>query len=135
MNFVSRQTVRFAHVDAAGIVFYPRYFEMLNAAVEDYFAEAVGIDFATMHMARGLGIPTVKLESEFVAPSRLGDALDFELEVIRVGRSSAELTVEICCDGETRLRIRLVIVCIDLANGRPFDWPDDMRPRPVMQAA
>ena len=57
MSFVSQQQVRFAHVDAAGIVFYPRYFEMLNAAVEDYFAQHIGVDFATMHIERKIGIP------------------------------------------------------------------------------
>ena len=31
--------IRFRHCDAAGIVFYPRYFEMMNDLVEDWFAE------------------------------------------------------------------------------------------------
>lgn len=135
MTFVSRQAVRFAHVDAAGIVFYPRYFEMLNAAVEDYFASEIGVDFAAMHHVRGLGVPTVKLESEFVAPSRLGDPLDFRLDIARVGGSSAEMSVEVRCRAETRLRIRLVLVCMVLATGRSRDWPDDMRPRQAAAAA
>ncbi|AMK23225.1 acyl-CoA thioesterase [Sphingobium sp. TKS] len=135
MTFVSRQTVRFAHVDPAGIVFYPRYFEMLNAAVEDYFAEAVGVDFATMHLERHLGVPTVKLETEFAAPSRLGDALDFLIEVTRVGRSSADVAVEVRCGAETRLRIAVVLVCMDLKTGRPVAWPADMRPIPAAEAA
>ena len=80
--------VRFAHVDAAGIVFYPRYFEMLNAAVEQYFADIVGIDFRQMHLERQIGVPTVHLEADFSAPSRLGDRLAIDLIVDRVGRSS-----------------------------------------------
>ena len=79
MTFVSRQKVRFAHVDGAAIVFYPRYFEMLNAAVEDFFAAVVGVDFAQLHGERRLGVPTVRLDAEFVVASRLGDELDFEL--------------------------------------------------------
>ena len=31
--------VRFQHTDPAGIVFYPRYFEMINQVIEDWFAE------------------------------------------------------------------------------------------------
>ncbi|WP_174296802.1 acyl-CoA thioesterase [Sphingomonas bacterium] len=131
MTFVSRQAVRFAHVDAAGIVFYPRYFEMLNAAIEDFFADEIGVDFATMHLSRGLGVPTVKLESEFAAPSRLGDPLDFRLDVVRVGSSSAELSVEVRCRAELRLRVRVVLVCMVLATGSPCGWPDDLRPRPA----
>nr|WP_047165518.1 thioesterase family protein [Sphingomonas sp. Y57] len=128
MSFISRQLVRFAHVDAAGIVFYPRYFEMLNAAVEDYFAEIVGVDFAAMHGERRLGVPTVRLSTDFLAPSRLGDRLDFRLDIEAVGRSSAELSVEVRCAQEVRLRGRVTLVCMDLDEGRSLPWPDDMRP-------
>lgn len=127
MTFVSEQSVRFAHVDAAGIVFYPRYFEMLNASVEDYFAKSVGVDFKTIHLDRELGVPTVKLEAEFVAPSRLGDALSFHLDVVRVGRSSVEFAIEVRCGEQTRFTAKVVLVCMDLKAGRSAAWPDDIR--------
>jgi 4-hydroxybenzoyl-CoA thioesterase len=135
MSFVSQHLVRFAHIDAAGIVFYPRYFELLNAAVEDYFAGIVGVDFAEMHLTRRLGVPTVRIECEFAAPSRLGDLLDFTLDVQRVGGSSVEIAVEVRCGGETRLRARVVLVCMDLAAGRAVAWPADMRPLEAVRAA
>ncbi|ABQ67188.1 acyl-CoA thioesterase [Rhizorhabdus wittichii] len=127
MTFVSRQQVRFAHVDAAGIVFYPRYFEMLNAAVEDYFAEVVGVGFAEMHGQRRLGVPTVRLETDFAAPSRLGDLLDFELRVTAVGRSSLGLSVAVRCGADVRISMSVTLVCMDLDAGRALPWPDDMR--------
>lgn len=131
MIFISRQVVRFAHVDAAGIVFYPRYFEMLNAAVEDYFAEQIGVDFAQIHMARKLGIPTVRLEADFTAPSRLGDRLDFRLNPAHVGRSSVKLSIDVACEDEMRFRASVVLVCVDLTSGKSVPWPADMRPRAV----
>ena len=134
MTFVSRQQVRFAHVDAAGIVFYPRYFEMLNAAVEDYFAEAVGVDFKEIHLQRRLAVPTVKLESEFSAPSRLGDQLDFHLDIPRVGRSSAGVDVEVRCQNQLRFKAKVVLVCMDLDSGRSLAWPGDMRPSETQAA-
>jgi 4-hydroxybenzoyl-CoA thioesterase len=70
MPFSTNVTVRFAHVDAAAIVFYPCYFEMMNGAVEDWFA-SLGWDFRAMHVVRQMGVPTVKLECEFMAPSPL----------------------------------------------------------------
>ena len=33
MAFIAQRKVRFQHCDPAGIVFYPRYFEMLNSVV------------------------------------------------------------------------------------------------------
>jgi len=128
MMFTSRQAVRFAHIDAAGIVFYPRYFEMLNAAVEDYFSQAVGVDFAQMHMERKLGVPTVRIEADFSAPSRLGDLLDFQLAVANVGRSSLALVVQVYCREERRFGANVSLVCMDLIRGKSVPWPDDMRP-------
>jgi 4-hydroxybenzoyl-CoA thioesterase len=128
MMFVSKQEVRFAHVDAAGIAFYPRYFEMHSAAIEDYFARQVGVSFAKMHMERRLAVPTVEIEAKFVAPSHLGDLLDFAVTVARVGRSSADLVVEIRCQDQLRFRVRSVLVCIDLKSGRSCPWPEDMKP-------
>lgn len=134
MTFVSTQQVRFAHVDPAGIVFYPRYFEMLNAAVEDYFESAIGVSFAEMHRGQGLGVPTVKLEVDFKAPSRLGDRLAFELEVVEVGRSSAQLVCTVRGeDASERLIARVVLVCMDLAAARAVPWPEALRP-PVDRA-
>lgn len=136
MSVRHRVTVRFAAVDAAGIVFYPRYFEMLNEAVEEYFAQ-LGVPFRAMHVDRRIAVPTVKLESEFVAPSRLGDELDFDLAVARVGTSSAEFDIRVSCGGALRFTARAILVCMDMATARAMPWPADMRPtvdRPIAAA-
>lgn len=135
MSFVSRQTVRFCHVDQASTVFYPRYFEMLNAAMEDYFSQVVSAGFGEMHQQRGLGVPTVSLESELLAPSRLHDALDFHFDVEAVGASSVRLAIAVRCGDELRLRVRVVLVCMDLATRKATPWPDDMRPPAAVAAA
>ena len=35
--------VRFSHCDPAGIVYFPRYFDMINGVVEDWFAGTLGL--------------------------------------------------------------------------------------------
>lgn len=127
MSFVLEMPVRFAHIDAAGIVFYPRYFEMLNATVEEWFAARTGCGFAELHLERRLGVPTLKLDSDFVAPSRLGDLLAIELIVDRVGRSSCPVQYRITSGGETRVVASAVLVCMNLDTGRSEPWPDDLR--------
>lgn len=127
MSFTTRSKVRFAHVDAAGIVFYPRYFEMLNGAVEDWFVEGLGVDFAELHLTRGLGVPTVSLDSRFAAPSHLGDELDITIEVKSIGRSSCAVAYTVACGDEVRMTAQGVLVCMILAEGRSVPWPDDVR--------
>ena len=51
-------TVLFRHCDVAGIVFYPRYVEMVNDVIERWLDEALGCSFKEMHLERHAGIPT-----------------------------------------------------------------------------
>ena len=88
MTFETRAQVRFADVDPAGIVFYPRYFEMLNGAVEDWFADRLGLPFAIMHRERHMGVPTVSLAVTFLHPSILGEDLSIVLNPREIGKSS-----------------------------------------------
>lgn len=111
--------VRFSHVDSAGIVFYPRYFELYNEVVEDWFADALGCTFAQLITRYGAGVPTLKIECQFSAASRLGDDLEYELELVQLGRSS--FTVEIAArhEGELRLRGSSTLVFSRVIDGRP----------------
>lgn len=125
MSFVHRTKVRFAHVDAAGIVFYPRFFEMLNAAVEDWFA-AMGRDFRALHLEDRIGTPTVRLECEFRAPAMLGDELAIALEPVRVGTSSCTYRFAFASGGAPKLEGEGVLVCMDLDAQASRPWPEGL---------
>jgi 4-hydroxybenzoyl-CoA thioesterase len=116
--------VEFNHCDPAGIVFYPRYFEMTNSVVENFFAEAVGHSFARM-MEGGQGVPTARIEVTFRVPSRLGDRLEWSLQVMRVGGSSVTLLLTAAVGGAVRLTADLTLVWVE--QGRPGPWPDAIR--------
>lgn len=122
MSFARDCTVRFGQCDPAGIVFYPRYFEMLNATVEAFFAEALGYSFARIHVDEGCGVPTAHLDVDFHAPSRLGEVLRFTLRVTRIGGSSATLDTRVACGEEPRLTVRQVIVWTG-PGLKPARWP------------
>ena len=120
--------IEFNHCDPAGIVFYPRYFEMTNHVCENFFREAVGVSFAEM-MKQGAGVPTVRIETDFRAPSRLGDVLEVTLEVVRLGGSS--VTCEIIGSGVDGVRLVVLITLVwvgDVAGQiSPRPWPEAMR--------
>lgn len=124
MAFIHRQQVLFRHCDPARIVFFPRYFEMLNDVVEAFFATVPGEAFHEMHPDRG--VPTARIETEFSAPSRHGDWLEFALVFTRVGRSSASTRFVCTCDGETRLTARSVLVHVG-PDLRSAPWSDVAR--------
>ncbi|MGB3753291.1 MAG: thioesterase family protein [Parerythrobacter sp.] len=113
-------------MDAAGIVFYPRYFELLNAAVEDWFADRLGRSFRDLHLVDRIGTPTVKLDAEFLSPAKLGDTLDIELSPEKVGNSSCTVSFNMACDQTIRLRGTVVLVCMDLDLKKAKPWPQDI---------
>ena len=84
--FIKQEKVRFQHIDYAGIVFYPRFLEMLNCLVEDWFEEAFDRPFSKMHQTNG--IPTVDLKIQFKNPARLGEILTKKLWVNELKSSS-----------------------------------------------
>jgi 4-hydroxybenzoyl-CoA thioesterase len=77
--FTKKEKIKFKHIDNAGIVFYPRFLEMLNDLVEDWFEEELKNPFATMHKTHG--IPTVDLKVQFKSPARLGEIITKKLWV------------------------------------------------------
>lgn len=84
--FIKQEKIRFKHVDYAGIVFYPRFLEMLNDLVEDWFEEALNRPFSKMHETNG--IPTVDLIVQFKNPARLGEIITKKLWVKELKTSS-----------------------------------------------
>ncbi len=125
MTYRRQIRIEFNHCDPAGIVFYPRYFEMTNSVLENFFREEVGYSYHAM-MADGIGVPTARLETDFRAPSRLGDLLDWGLVVERLGASSATFRLEAHCGEQHRLTALLTLVWLT-PEKRPGRWPDTIR--------
>ncbi len=129
MRFEVRRLVRFAHTDPSGIVFYPRYFEMINNTVEDWFADGLGVSFARLHSDYAAGVPTVHTECSFLSPSRLGEVLTFTLAVSRIGRSSLVLDIEAHCAEHRRVRatVTLVYTLVEDSRLESAPLPADLR--------
>lgn len=125
--FTSRQRVRFAHCDPAGIAYYPRLLELVDAAIEDWTDYGTGVSRATMHEQHRLGLPTATLTTEFARPVRLADELELSVAVTGVGTTSVNLAIDAQCEGERRFSAKLTQVLIDLGNGHPQPWPEAWR--------
>ena len=108
MKFIKTEKIRFKHVDYAGIVFYPRFLEMLNDLVEDWFEEALDRPFSKIHETNG--IPTVDLKVQFKKAARIGEILSKQLWVSKLGGASVSCgfrfedeTGKTCLEGEVTL--------------------------------
>lgn len=89
MSFVFATPVRFADIDHAGIVYYPRFFHMFHVAFEELWRARIGPKAYSELIDRDrIGFPAVKAECEFKAPLKFGDTAEIEVSVSRMGAKS-----------------------------------------------
>jgi 4-hydroxybenzoyl-CoA thioesterase len=116
-QFIKQEKIRFQHIDYAGIVFYPRFLEMLNCLVEDWFEEALDRPFSKMHDTNG--IPTVDLKIQFKNPARLGEILTKKLWVKELKNSSVLCSFQFVNESEkTVLEGEVTLVNVKIQEDR-----------------
>ena len=127
--FRSRQLVRYAHCDPGERVYFARFFDMFNAVLEDWFAEGLGCPWGAELMVppRDLRVPSLAIDAEFMRACTLGETLEFDLWVRRLGRSSFELALAAAARGELRLRVSWTLCTIAFATMRAAPLPQDLR--------
>ena len=125
--FTKTQKVKFQHCDAAGIVFYPRFMEMLNELVEDWFEEELGFPFKELH--HGEGIPTADLKVAFVSPARLGDVFVKSLTVSKLGNSSLTYNFKFAFEDRIVLQGECTLVHVGLSQDqlKSQPWSNSVR--------
>ena len=86
----SRTTrIEWSDCDPAGIVFYPRYFEMFDISTTVLIERALGmnkIDYLKAY--RFAGHPLVETRAKFRIPRRFGDTVEIATAITACGRSS-----------------------------------------------
>ena len=124
--FRTRILVRFGDLDAAGIAYYPNLVNFLHESFEDFFAGHVGRPYPEV-FREGLGVPTVKVEMEFLSPVHYGDYVDVDVTVEHIGRSSLKIRYEGSVQGRPVFKARNTAVVVNMATFRPTEIPGWIR--------
>lgn len=117
----------FQHCDPAQIVFYPRYFEMVNATIETWFEAVAQYSYVEMFNDTYSGVPTAAIDALFHAPSRLGDLLHWHLDVTKLGNSSVSFEIGARAGEEKRMSVSTTLVHIDTQTCKSSSWPTKAR--------
>jgi 4-hydroxybenzoyl-CoA thioesterase len=81
--------IEWCDCDPAGIVFYPRYFEMFDTSTTLLIERALGMSKYEYLKAYDIsGHPLVDTRARFLVPTRFGDAVTIESTLTEIGRSS-----------------------------------------------
>ena len=118
-------TVRFHHVDAAGILYFSRIFELCHEVLEEVLA-AAGFPLRDVLRNREWVMPIVHASSDYRKPMRLGDAIGISVSVREVGKSSLTFLYRISGkDGAVHAEVTLVHVVLDAATFKSRPIPED----------
>jgi 4-hydroxybenzoyl-CoA thioesterase len=126
--FVYEKPVRFEDVDAARIVFFPKFLAYCHEAMEAMLAPLEG-GYAGLVVDRQIGMPAVRVEADFEAPLRFGDVVRIQVTVEHIGRTSCALRYELFNAKTSQLsaRIRHIVVLSDLRVVQKVPIPEDVR--------
>jgi 4-hydroxybenzoyl-CoA thioesterase len=121
--------IEWGDCDPAGIIYYPRYFEIFDASTTALFEHALTITkyqmFKTLPFA---GWPLANTQAKFLKPIRFGDDVTVETSIV-FGRSSFDIQHRISLHGElcAECKEKRVWVVRD-ADGRlkSFPVPDEV---------
>jgi len=92
--FTSTRSTRieWCDCDPAGIIFYPRYFEIFDTSTTVLVERALGMNKIEYLKAYAFaGHPVVETRARFRLPTRYGDEVEIETALVACGRSSFKL--------------------------------------------
>ena len=122
MSFTFATPVRFADVDHAGIVYYPRFFHMFHLAFEELWRQRIGPRAYSELIDRDrVGFPAVRAECDFKGPLKFGDTAEIVVTVARLGAKSITFRYRVYRAADERERTiaaegTVVCAVVDLAK-------------------
>ena len=125
--FRLRRAVRFGDCDPAGIVYTPRFVNMLNEVLESFFPDALGLDYYGLIRDEKVGLGYARVGCDFMRPGLMGDELDFTVRIARVGGASAGFIIHAHRGEDEVLRGTMVMVTTSLTLHRPIPLPATLR--------
>ena len=128
-TFTAEIKVRFADVDHAQIVYYPRFFHYFHVAFEELFEQRFGRTYPQVLDDEHVGFPAVHSEADYRAAARYGDVLRIGTTCMRLGTRSVTLRYRAvrAADGVECAEGRVTCACVDLRDFTPMDVPERYR--------
>jgi 4-hydroxybenzoyl-CoA thioesterase len=84
--------IEWCDCDPAGIIFYPRYFEIFDTCTAALIERALGMNKIDYLKAYDFaGHPVVETRARFRQPTRFGDDVAIETKLVECGRSSFKI--------------------------------------------
>ena len=121
-------TVRFGDTDLAGIAYYPRMFDFIHKAMEDFFAGQCGVTYPELISNRRVGFPLVKSDVDFRSPLYFGDEVTISVTTTKVGNSSIGFRYRFSVGERECFDAKMTVCCVEMDTIKTIPIPEDLRP-------
>lgn len=126
--FTTQRIVRFGECDPAQVVYYPVFFNWFHETMEIWFEEALGASYA--QTIQKIGFPAVETHAQYHDVVRVGEKIEIQLSVEKLGRTSLRLRFQIVgTEGKIRASGWVQTVCIP-REGEGFQF----KPSPIPES-
>lgn len=112
--------------DAAGILYFGSQFRLFHDAFETFFNES-GVTFNDLLKTKDYLFVIAHAESDYLAPVFVGDSLDVQIQVSRLGQTSFTLSYQIYRESDLVGKGDTVHVCLDKSTKKTKQIPQNVR--------
>ena len=122
--FEAERIVEFGMCDSAGILFFPRIFELAHSAYEEFILRS---DLENNYFENEeIAIPLINATSDFQKPITLHEVLKINITVSNIGNSSFQLTTTFL-DESNSLKSTVITthIFVDKKEFKKIDIPDE----------
>jgi YbgC/YbaW family acyl-CoA thioester hydrolase len=125
--FEQRFPIRIHDVDAAGIVFFARYYVLMHDVYES-FMETIGHGISRAIVRGEILIPVIHSEARYFRPMRHGEVITGRLTIHELRHTSYVVQVDfIGADDVQRSRLRCRHICVNAGTMKPEPLPESLR--------
>lgn len=126
MKSIVQRRIMWGDLDSLGIVFYPRYYEWIDAAGHVFF-DAINLNLGTLMKERNIQFGLIETGCRYRAPGRYYDEITIVTELKEVKKKTLELSHHIIRAGDDTLLVEGFEkrICLDVSD------PDSFRAIPI----
>ncbi len=119
--------IKLHDTDAAGLLFFSHQFELIHDAYEALL-ENIGFGFAELIKNKNYFLPIVHAESDYKLPLFVGDLIEIQVTVEKVGNTSFTFAYKLLNAKQQLVgTARTVHVTMDKATKKKIPLPKEMR--------
>jgi acyl-CoA thioester hydrolase len=118
--------VYYEDTDAGGVVYHSNYLNFMERTRTEWL-RTLGYEQTSVKAELGVIIVVHSLSINFKKPAKFNDMLLVNCELLKLGRSSIEMTQKITCNGIELIHAHIKVAFVDAVTFKPVAIPALMK--------